>query len=286
MTIVAAPAAPAAVTAVASKSCAISTIATAVALLSGLVSAKPSQPILRTGVTTKALLVRLRRRQTRLSSLTSRVGSRTRAARLSDRRRGRPRSSLVTERLQRVLSASLRRRLLLSIGLALAGKDTLVAAENIRHATECTTAGSVLLSLRGLRRAGAVITESTTEPAVTTMHRGTSKRTDVGGRGAVSVIGRLRRHTVGVVGLTVHALAEGSTVALAAIATAVVVHVRVEVRRVVVGVLAVREAAVAGLAMGLVHVLRLSCGMMLSSHGGNGGVVTAVLSVTVTALVL
>lgn len=40
------------------------------------------------------------------------------------------------------------------------------------------------------------------------------------------------------------------------------------------------------LSVGLVHVLRLGCRVVLSSHSGSGGVVTAVLSVAITALVL
>lgn len=285
MTIVAAPAASATVTAIAAKSCAVSAIATAVAL-SALVASKSTQSILRSRITTEALLVRLWRRETRLSSLSNRVGSRARTTGLSNRRWARSGPSLLSERLQRILSTGLRCRLLLTIRLVLTGEHALVAAEHIRHATERTTAGSVLLRLRGLRRAGTVVSQAAAQSTVASMHRRSAKSTNVRRRGAVSIIGSLRRHTVAMVGLSVHALAEGSAVTLTTVGSAELVHVGVVVRAVVVGVAAVRETTVASLSMRLVHVLRLGCRVVLSSHGRGGSVVTAVLSITVTALSL
>lgn len=284
MTIIAAPAASTTVVAIAAAETGAVTTVSATVALARLVSTKSTQSVARTGVS-KAL-VGLGRRKTRLSTLTDRVGGRSRTTRLTQRRRTRSRWGLVAKWLQGILVRSLGSSLLLSVGLGLTGEHSLAASKDVGHGAKGTAAGSVLLCLGRLAGAGAVVAETATKSALAAMHRRGAKSANVGRRRRVRIVSRLGRHSVAVVRLAVHTLAERSTVALLAVGASVLVHVGTVVRAAVVRVVRVRECSVASLAVGLVHVLRLSCRMVLSSNRRSRGVLTAVLGVSIAVLSL
>lgn len=218
-------------------------------------------------------------RQTLAGGAGSALGGGSGAALLGTERRGTGSALGVAEGLQRVVRPDLLAHLLLTERRTLASV-ALSAAEGIRETAE-TASGSTVLVLRSSGNRPAILAKSSTESVIATM---LSKSAGISRGRAMLVVRSLGVHSV--VRLGVHALSAESAVATA-VATELV-HVLVEVRSIVVRVLAVAGVVggVSRLSMRLVHMLalRTRSARMLTSQSRVGGVVAAVLALVIAAL--
>jgi hypothetical protein len=236
------------------------------------------------GIATEALLVRLLGKALRTLAGRTLCGG-SRAALLGSQSRWAGATALgITEWLQRVLVGSWLTDLLLAIRALRVG---LGATKHVGKTTK-SGAGCSTVVLGSAGCGSAVVTKSTTKSAGTFMRR-CAEASNVGRGRRVLVVGCLGRHSV-MVRLAVHALSEAAVSLLLTVA-AELVHVVSIVGAAVVWVV-VRVAAGVSLgtlllAVALVHLaLGSRSRAMLSSQGGVGCVVTAVLSVVVATLAL
>lgn len=123
--------------------------------------------------------------------------------------------------LHRIVAAALLPAVLLMKGLGLTGKPRLRTTEYIWHATESATASRLLLIFCRLSRSRATVTSSTsgTEGIVSGGHSVLTKPTHIGWRRRL-LIGRLWRHSITLMRLSIHSTltSKRSSIALVRIA--------------------------------------------------------------------
>lgn len=171
---------------------------------------------------TLLVLLRLWWRKAGLTWLTwHAVHGGTWAARLTKRRILSAGTLDVPVRLQGLIATSLLTAVLLMKRLALTRVSRLRAAEYIWHTTKSATARRMLLVFGWLSRSRATVTSNTasTKSTISSGHRMLTKPTYVG-RGRRLLVGRLRRHSIPLMRLSIHATlaSKRSTIALVAIA--------------------------------------------------------------------